>query len=50
MAYLSQIEAALFLGLTVETVEYLSKTCPKKGQQRTQPVSSLNHELHLCDS
>jgi DnaJ-class molecular chaperone len=35
MAYLSQIEAALFLGLKVETVEYLSKTCPKKGQQRT---------------
>ncbi|MDO8875198.1 MAG: hypothetical protein Q7V40_03720, partial [Pseudolabrys sp.] len=35
MAYLSQIEAALFLGLKVETVEYLSMTCPKKGQQRT---------------
>lgn len=35
MAYLSQIEAALFLGLKVETIEYLSKSCPKKHQQRT---------------
>jgi DnaJ-class molecular chaperone len=35
MAFLSPIEAALFLGLKVETVEYLSRTCPKKGQQRT---------------
>jgi DnaJ-class molecular chaperone len=35
MAYLSQIEAALFLGLKVETVEYLATTCPKKDQQRT---------------
>lgn len=35
MAYLSEIEAALFLGLKVETVQYLSKTCPKKGDDRT---------------
>jgi DnaJ-class molecular chaperone len=35
MAFLTQIEAALFLGLRLETVEYLSMTCPKKGQQRT---------------
>ncbi|HZR73455.1 hypothetical protein [Bradyrhizobium sp.] len=34
MAYLSQIEAALFLGLKVETVAYLSKTCPKTGETR----------------
>jgi hypothetical protein len=35
MPYLSQIEAAQFLGLRVETVEYLSKTCPKTGETRT---------------
>lgn len=35
MAYLSQIEAALLLGLKVETVEQLSKACPKLGETRT---------------
>jgi hypothetical protein len=35
MAYLSAIEAALFLGLKVETLQYLSKTCPKTGGDRT---------------
>ena len=35
MPLLSQIEAALFLGLRVETVEYLTKNCPKKGEART---------------
>ena len=34
MAYLSLIEAAMHLGLRVETIEYLTKYCPKQGQKR----------------
>ncbi|MBR0860099.1 hypothetical protein [Bradyrhizobium liaoningense] len=42
MAYLSEIEAALFLGLKVETVQYLSKTCPKTGDNRTLKFVKLD--------
>ncbi|RWL19653.1 MAG: hypothetical protein EOR57_13725 [Mesorhizobium sp.] len=34
MAYLSLIDAAVHLGLRVETVEYLTKNCPKPGESR----------------
>ncbi|MCJ2130630.1 hypothetical protein [Methylobacterium sp. E-045] len=37
MAYLSEIEPAL---LKVETIHYLSKICPKKGDDRT--LKSVN--------
>jgi hypothetical protein len=34
MAYLSLIDAAMHLGMRVETVEYLTKNCPKPGESR----------------
>jgi hypothetical protein len=34
MPLLTPIEAALFLGLKVETIEYLTKNCPKTGETR----------------
>ncbi|MBY5340418.1 hypothetical protein E0H35_30465 [Rhizobium leguminosarum bv. viciae] len=34
MAYLSLIDAAMHLGLRVETVQYLIKHCPKPGESR----------------
>ena len=42
MAYLPEIEAALFLGLKVETLQYLSKTCPKKAGDRTLKFVKLD--------
>jgi hypothetical protein len=34
MALLPLIDAAVYLGLRVETVEYLTKHCPKRGEMR----------------
>jgi hypothetical protein len=35
MALLSRIDAALYLGLRVETLDYLVKNCPKSGENKT---------------
>ena len=42
MAYLPEIAAALFLGQKVETLQCLSNTCPKKGDDRTLKFVKLD--------
>ena len=43
MALKSLVEAALFLGLRVETLEYLVENCPKQGEDRK--LKSVKTEL-----
>ncbi|PEY46389.1 HNH endonuclease signature motif containing protein [Bacillus cereus] len=37
------IEAAIFLGISVELIDYFTKNCPKSGETRTLPVERTTH-------
>ena len=43
MAFLPLIDAAVHLGLKVETIQYLMKTCPKKGETRMLGFTMTEH-------
>ena len=45
MGYLSTIEAAIKLGYSVELIEYCTKECPKRGQDRV--ISTLKTDQGL---
>jgi hypothetical protein len=45
MAFKSLIEAAMLLGFRPETIEYLVKSCPKKGEDRK--LAAIKSELGL---
>lgn len=45
MAFKSLVEAAMLLGFRPETIEYLVKTCPKKGQDKK--LAAVKSDLGL---
>ncbi|WHY01093.1 HNH endonuclease [Neobacillus sp. DY30] len=40
---INKIEAAIFLGISIELIDYFTKNCPKSGETRTLPVQRTDH-------
>ena len=40
---MNKIEAAIFLGVSIELIDYFTENCPKYGESRTLPFENTDH-------